>query len=1040
MGNQKFSRVFVVLVFLFGGIAFAQVTTGTISGTVKDSSGAVLPGTKVVVLHEDMGISRIVQTDSSGRYSAPSLGLGNYRVTASLEGFESESRKGILLTVGREAVVDFQMTVGAVNQTVEVTGEAPMVESTTSSLGSLVDDRTIRDLPLNGRSYDQLAFLQPGVIAMGGGTSQGSISTYGSGRRFSVAGSRSDANSFLLDGTDINDQENSTPGGASGNNLGVDTIREFKILTNAFSAEYGRSAGSVTSAVTRSGTNNFHGTVFEFIRNNHLDARNFFDAGSSPPPFKRNQFGGVFGGPIKKDKTFFFAGYEGLRQGLGTTQISTVPTVASRQGNLPTGTVAVSPAIVPYLAIFPLPNGRDFGDGTAQFIYAPTVITNEDNFMGRVDHQLNPKTSIFGRYSYDKDGVNAPDVNAGFSTINTGRRQYSTIQANSVLSATVLNNARFAYNRTFQVTKDLPTIAIPPQLSFMPGQTIGTINVGGPAIGTGASRTLTATGTSYSSPRSFGYNLFEWGDDFSVIKGKHALKTGVVIRRMRDNTEQNTGLKGQYTFPTFNAFLAGQPSNLQGVLPGQNAYRGFRQTMAGVYAQDDITVNSRLTLNLGLRWESTTDPTEVNGLISNLTSPLAPQTVVLGRFFTIGKKNFDPRVGFAWRVNESGKTVVRVGGGIFHNPILPYLYALNVAKIPPFFTLGSVTNPNFPNGYLQLGTSAALPQVFTIAPFVKELAKDQYNVSIEQQLSKNTVLELAYVGSKANHIMRFSEQNYTVPTILPDGSKFYPASAPRRNPNFSNIHWMTSDGNALYNAVTITVKRKSSSGLQYQAFYTFSKAMDTISGMAGGDTQRDGSFSLDPTNPSRDWGPSDFNAKHNFVFNLTYPIPFQFHSKIVGAVLGGWTMNGIGTFTSGQPFTVRLANNQSRNGDAQLVDRPNLKPGANNNPVLGSPNQYYDPTVFSQPLAGTYGNLGRNTLVGPGFADVDASIEKSFKIRESANAVFRAELFNIMNHANFGLPNTTVLTATGAPNASAGVITQTVNSGRQIQFGLKISF
>ena len=1043
MEHQKFQRVILVFVLLVGGLAMAQVTTGTISGTVKDGSGAVLPGTKVLLLNQETGISRTVQTDTSGHYSAPSLGLGNYQVTASLEGFNTEVRRGIALTVGREAVVDMVLSVGAVTQTVEVTGEAPLVESTTSSLGSLVDDRTIRDLPLNGRSYDQLALLQPGVIVMGGGTAEGGFG-YGSGKRFSVSGSRSDSNSFLLDGTDIEDQGNGTPGGAAGNNLGVDTIREFKILTNSFSAEYGRSSGAVITSVTRSGTNTFHGSIFEFIRNSHLDARNFFDVGTSPPSFKRNQFGGVAGGPIKKDKTFFFAGYEGLRQGLGTTLISTVPTISSKQGILPGGVVVpVNPSISPYLtALFPAPNGRDFGDGTAQFIYAPNVISNEDSFMGRVDHQLNAKTSLFGRYSYDGDSVYSPDLNYGFATNNTSRRQYSTIQANSILSPTVLNNARFAYNRTFQTTDDQPTISIPSQLSFSPGLPIGTINVGGPSIGGTAatSRVLTTTGTSYSAPRSYGYNLFEWGDDFSVIKGKHSLKAGVDIERMRDNTAQNTGLRGQYTFPSFNTFLAGQPSNLVIVPAGEDAYRGFRQTFGALYIQDDINATSRLTLNVGLRWEATTDPTEVNGKVSNLLTTLSPSLSLLGHFMSITKKNFEPRVGFAWRLNDSGKTVLRAGGGIFHNLILPYVYALNVAKLPPFYTLATINNPIFPNGYSQVGTSVALPQLQMPAPHAKELAKYQYNVSIEQQLFKDTVLELSYIGSKANHIMQFIEANTPYPTILPNGEEFYPAGAPRRNPNFTTIHWMTSDGNAIYNAATITLKRKSSNGLLYQVFYTFSKAMDSISGTAGGDTLRDGSFIMDPNNPGRDWGRSDFNAKHNFVFNFTYPLPLQFKSRALESALGGWSINGIGTFTSGQPFTTRLLNNNSRDLDGQNVDRPDLKPGANSNPVQGGATQYYNPNSFSLPMPGTYGNLGRNTLVGPGIASLDTSVEKSFKVRESTDVVFRAEFFNVINHANFGLPNTSPLATSGAINGSAGVISNTVTSSRQIQFGLKINF
>ncbi|MBI4463423.1 MAG: carboxypeptidase regulatory-like domain-containing protein, partial [Acidobacteria bacterium] len=322
--NTKVWRMVGVLVFLCGEIAFAQTTTGTISGTVKDSTGGVLPAAKVVIMNEDTGITRRVVTNTAGYYSAPALALGKYSVTASQEGFRTTVRQGIVLTVGREAIVDLSLPVGAVAQTLEVFGEAPLVESTTASLGSLVDERTIRQLPLNGRSYDQLALLQPGVILTSpGGNLGGTPFNNGTSKRFSVGGQRSNTNSFLLDGTNINDQANGTPGGAAGTNLGVDAVREFKIFTNSYKAEYGHSSGGIVTAITRSGTNTLHGTAFEYIRNSALDARNFFDRGSSPPSFKRNQFGGVLGGPIERDKTFFFGGNEGLREGLGTTQIAT---------------------------------------------------------------------------------------------------------------------------------------------------------------------------------------------------------------------------------------------------------------------------------------------------------------------------------------------------------------------------------------------------------------------------------------------------------------------------------------------------------------------------------------------------------------------------------------------------------------------------------------------------------------------------------------------------------------------------------------------
>ena len=706
MENYRVLRIAVCLVFFSGGIILAQVNTGTISGTVTDSTGAALPHTQIVILNEDTGGSRTVATDAGGHYSALSLSLGNYRVTATLEGFQAEARSGIVLTVGREAVVDLSLKVGAVTQTVEVTGEAPLVESTTATLGSLVDERAIRALPLNGRSYDQLALLQPGVIATSPGGALGATPfTLGSGKRFSVGGQRPVSNSFLLDGTNINDQGNGTPGGAAGTNLGVDTIREFKVFTNSYKAEYGHSNGSITSAVTRSGTNSLHGTAFEYIRNSDLDARNFFDVGSTPA-FRRNQFGGVLGGPIKKDKTFFFTGYEGLRQGLGTTQIATVPTALARQGILPTGTVAVNPSVVPYLNLYPLPNGRDFGNGTGEFLSSPTVVTSEDNFMVRVDHQVNAKTALFGRYTFDRDSLDNPQSLPNLFLTEGSRRQYTTLQANSVLSSRAVNSFRFAFNRTRSAYQQIVSPDPGPQLAFVPGQPIGDIQIG--AITAGTSRFLTILGpASGAGPSVWAFNIFEAGDDLSYVTGRHSLKTGVDIQRMLDNYATGIALRGQYTFSTFNDFLQGNASNLQTTSPvGVPPYYGLRQSLYAVYGQDDYAVNSRLTLNFGLRWETATDPNEVNGRDAILPSPAATATVFPHSFFSIGKKNIEPRFGLAWRLDASGKTVLRAGGGIYHNQIFPWAY-WNALSLPPFYGRLSVNNPAFPNGSAALAAALA---------------------------------------------------------------------------------------------------------------------------------------------------------------------------------------------------------------------------------------------------------------------------------------------------------------------------------------------
>src|SRR6267378_8657924 len=432
------SRLVAVLLMclclLLGGhLVYAQVTTGTISGVVQDPTGAVIPGVTVTAKNLGTGTARTITTDEGGRYTAPNLTLGNYEVEAQLSGFQTEVRSGITITVGRSAVVNFALKVGQLSDKVTITEEAPLVESTTSAMSSLVDARTIRDLPLNGRSWDNLALLQPGVVSVGAG--QGSAAfDFGTGTRFNVNGSRAYANSFMLDGTDINDHANGTPGGAAGTNLGVDGIQEFKINTAVSSAEYGRSSGGVISAVTKSGTNGLHGTLFQFLRNNALDSLGYFDQVShggtgSIAPYRRNQFGGALGGPIKKDRTFFFGTYETLRQSNGINLSAEVPTAATRQGILPasivrgtpserfclpgalTCTVPVSPAIKPYLDLFQAPNTPDLGDGTAFFIAAPLQATKENYFMTRIDHQISGNMRIFGRYSFDQDSNVIPNFN-----------------------------------------------------------------------------------------------------------------------------------------------------------------------------------------------------------------------------------------------------------------------------------------------------------------------------------------------------------------------------------------------------------------------------------------------------------------------------------------------------------------------------------------------------------------------------------------------------------------------------------------------------
>jgi hypothetical protein len=1075
---SRYSSALCISVFFCTRLAFAQVNTGTISGIVQDASGATLVGAAVTVRHVDTGTTRTMETDSGGRYTAPDLPLGNYEVQAQHPGFQTEIRSGINLTVGREAVVNLDLKVGQLSEKVLVTGEAPLVEVTTSGMSALVDERTIRDLPLNGRSYDQLALFQPGVVTMGAGQASAAFD-FGTGTRFSVTGSRAYANSFLLDGTDINDHANGTPGGSAGTNLGVDGVQEFKINTSVSPAEYGRSSGGTISAVTRSGTNGLRGSAFEFVRNNDLDSLGYFDYKShggndSIAPYRRNQFGGALGGAIRKDQTFFFGTYEGLRQGNGTNINPEVPTATAKQGILPyaafQGTdpklyncnkgdtacvVPVSPVIKPYLDLFqaptPGPTTGDLGDGTGYFIAAPLRVTNEDYFMTRVDHALKATTRMFVRYSFDNDSNVIPNFN-GSAVANENdiaRRQYSTIQLSNILRPTLVNSLRVAYNRTFQDFDDVLTDPRAEKLSFVPGEHFGTISFGAQGL---SSQPLNFLGVDNGAPREYWYNLFQAGDDLTYVKGRQSVKFGVDVRRIQDNAISSSNSRGDYTFLDLPGFLLNQPIRFDAPPPGANAYRGLRQTLVGAYVQDDFKVNRRLTLNLGLRYEFITNPTEVNGKMANLLNITDPATTVLkDSYFAVTKKDLQPRVGFAWQFNSSGKTVLRSGFGIFHDHILPYSYTALATGTPPFFTtLSDLTNPVFPfDTNLTAGPSPP-PQFSAVSTTVKEPSKIQYNLTLQQQVMQNTVLEVAYIGSESHHLQRTGEWNPAVP-LSPGVFQSVFKQSNRTNPKFASVTAARWDDNANYNALQISLRHRAASGMQFQVFYTYSKSIDDKSTIAGGESRQEPNTGLDFLSLARDRARSSFDARQNLVFTATYPFPLHFQQKALGVVLGGWTVNGIGTFRTGEPFTGRAGSNISQNGDRWSPDRPNLNPGFSPDPThgvsagcgkipkgtpLGTPNLWYDPCAFSRPAPGTYGNLGRNTITGPGLFNTDFSADKTFKPSERINVQFRAEIFNLFDQAHFYAPGFSVF------SGSAGHITQLISSpgGRLIQLGLKLLF
>jgi hypothetical protein len=1078
--------LFIGIATIFAQCGWAQVT-GALSGRVVDATDAGVPGATVTVKSTETGATRTATTDDSGAYRLVSVPVGPQEVRAEKTGFKAAVRLGIDLAVGQEAVANLRLDVGTVSEVVTVTAETPLVNTTTSAISGLVNERQIKELPLNGRSFDNLMTLNPGIFNYVLKSPQTSTSN---GNTFSVDGRRPSDNVVLLNGIEYTgtSQLAVTPGGVSGGLLGIDAVREFNVLTDSYGAEYGKRAGGQVSVVTQSGTNSLHGSLFEFLRNSALDSPSPFDK-AGVPPFRRNQFGASLGGPLKKDKLFLFGNYEGYRQSLSTTSVSTVPDLST----LPSSTV-INPAMVKYLALWPDPNAGSLGPGIAKAIYNPKNPVHEDFGTTRMDYNLREQDTLSASYTIDDGNSVIPLGDPLFASALALRNQVVSLDETHVFSPRLLNTFRAGFSRSGFNYGSFSTVSFPADLSFVSGFGPGGISVGGAQTTTG-SGALTGAGPSNNANVWNRRNLFTFSDSVSYTKGKHQINAGVWFQRLQDNENTASRQLGIATFASLTTFLQGNLTNFQ-VVPSATTL-GFRSLFGAWYVDDTIKLRRNLTVQLGLRHEFTTGWNEVAGRASNyitdgkgvlLTNPRVGDSL-----FTENnaKRLFAPRASVAWDPFGKGKTSIRTGFGMYYSLIDDLAFQVNslypynglvtyTGLLPNAVPVARNTPPLQPCGPGIPSAQCSIYAPFGVQPDAKTPAVEEWNFSIEQQLDRNTSLRVAYVGSFGYHQFVSLDPNSIPAQICSDpagcqaggttaagtapvgaalqshvaqGAQYIPLQ-PRPNTFVSNGFFWYTEGNSSYNALQIDVNRRLTQGFQIRANYTWSKNLDNNSALTIAQASNEPQMVMDRNDLRRDWGPSALNVTHQASFSAHYDVPFGKGqrwmgnaSPIVDKIIGGIQLNEITTLLSGLPFTPLMGSNRSGNGDSRNPDRPNLNPAFTGPVITGDPNQWFNPNAFTPAPYGTYGNVGRGVYNGPGLAEVDLSVLKNIAVTERVNLQFRAEFFNLLNHANYASPNQTVFTNTGTPTSpvytaspSAGLISALATTPRQIQFGLKLMF
>ena len=1026
------SIVVFIVIFALAGPLSAQTFRGTILGTVTDPNGAVVPDATVTAKNVGTAIERTTQSDAFGNYTIAELQTGPYEVKVTKAGFQSSTITGVVVEVAAERRVDVSLAVAGSEATV-IVAAATQVETTTNTLGATISTKEVADLPVNGRDFTKFLVMVPGAT----GDPSGATDSPGSFGLFSTNGNRGRANNYLLDGTDMNDGYRNLPAineagvfGTPATILPIEAISEAAIMSN-FEAEYGRNSGAIVNIVTKSGTNDFHGSLFEFFRNNALDARNFFNPKPDPQTaFRNNQFGGSLGGPIKRNRTFFYFAYEGQRERVGLNSTARVPDpreIAALGG--PT-----NPVITRLLARNPWPAPNRslplFDNTGAPNLFVTTRALNDvDSLIGKIDHSFDKDNQLTGRYFYGTSNQSFPlailagNILPGYNTVTPTKVHLVSISYLKILSPTRVNELRFGYNRFKEGFFPEDSNFDPASIGLNTGIT-NPQDFGLPLIRIHDDLGIANIGATLSVPRArtdINYHLI---DNFSLKHARHDLKFGYEFRRTTVSQFFDAGYRGRLDFDTLGDFLAGN-------LGGGRAARGnsnrntFQNSHAG-YLQDTFRRSSRLTLNLGLRWDYFGVIGEKNNLLSNFdrTNGL----VVVGspglpRLYQRDWNNFSPRIGLAWDLKGKGKTVVRAGWGMFYDAYSQDFFAGQL----PFntFNPGPAFNPVGPSPILfSFSTVSTIvdgvpifsgfsdSDVFAVDPKLRTPYVQNFNLNVQRELFHNGVLEVGYVGSHGTKLFRYRDINQpanpSVSSARPfDNGPFAPSGFP-----FFYVNHLETTANSSYNALQTSFTLRNRRGWTSMINYTWSHSIDNASDgqdYVANATQPDNSFRAD-----LERGNSNFDSRHRFVSTVSYNIPN--FAKAHPRLGQGWQLNTVVTLRSGNPFHLTLFDDYNNTGE--FFPRPDIV----GDPYAGTraPDRFINLSAFKVPctldptgdgsagscIPGTwhFGSLGRNALRGPGYKNVDFSIFKDTPITETVKLQLRAEIFNILNHPNFSNP------------------------------------